>query len=128
MPSVRHEPTTSSEYECSSLALDRGRKKVEDEIGSLETRINYVEDGGLALFRECGGEVLGEKGVLRRARRGHDKLREVEEGKIGLIWMRRMMNLYRKIWKGMVLGNRDSKRCLAKQRKSSKVYGRDGQR
>ncbi|GKC93486.1 hypothetical protein Tco_1158928 [Tanacetum coccineum] len=29
------------EYECSSLALDRRRKKVEDEIGSLETRLNY---------------------------------------------------------------------------------------
>ncbi|GJY90926.1 hypothetical protein Tco_0506122 [Tanacetum coccineum] len=29
------------EYECSSLALERGRKKVEDEIGSLETRLNY---------------------------------------------------------------------------------------
>ncbi|GJX49659.1 reverse transcriptase [Tanacetum coccineum] len=32
------------EYECSSLALDRGRKKVEDEIGSLEIRLNYVSD------------------------------------------------------------------------------------
>nr|GEZ95549.1 hypothetical protein [Tanacetum cinerariifolium] len=32
------------EYECSSLTLDRGRKKVEDEIGSLETRLNYVSD------------------------------------------------------------------------------------
>ncbi|GKA56620.1 hypothetical protein Tco_0755692 [Tanacetum coccineum] len=32
------------EYECSSLALDRGRRKVEDEIGSLETRLNYVSD------------------------------------------------------------------------------------
>ncbi|GJT06010.1 hypothetical protein Tco_0840472 [Tanacetum coccineum] len=31
-------------YECSSLALDRGRKKVEDEIGSLEIRLNYVSD------------------------------------------------------------------------------------
>ncbi|GJW74045.1 hypothetical protein Tco_0133415 [Tanacetum coccineum] len=29
------------EYECSSLALDRGKKKVEDEIVSLETRLNY---------------------------------------------------------------------------------------
>ncbi|GJU13777.1 hypothetical protein Tco_1136173 [Tanacetum coccineum] len=29
---------------CSSLALDRGRKKVEDEIGSLETKLNYVSD------------------------------------------------------------------------------------
>nr|GEW66302.1 hypothetical protein [Tanacetum cinerariifolium] len=32
----------SAPYEYSSLALDRGRKKVEDEIGSLETRLNYV--------------------------------------------------------------------------------------
>ncbi|GJW57106.1 hypothetical protein Tco_0103837 [Tanacetum coccineum] len=32
------------EYECSSLALDRRRKKVEDEIGSLETRLIYVSD------------------------------------------------------------------------------------
>ncbi|GJT67339.1 hypothetical protein Tco_1018819 [Tanacetum coccineum] len=30
--------------ECSSVALDKGRKKVEDEIGSLETRLNYVSD------------------------------------------------------------------------------------
>ncbi|GKE86600.1 hypothetical protein Tco_1560342 [Tanacetum coccineum] len=30
------------EYECSSLALDRRRKKGEDEIGSLETRLNYA--------------------------------------------------------------------------------------
>ncbi|GJZ00334.1 hypothetical protein Tco_0517763, partial [Tanacetum coccineum] len=28
------------EYECSSLALDRRRKKVEDEIGSFKTRLN----------------------------------------------------------------------------------------
>ncbi|GJY10708.1 hypothetical protein Tco_0378893 [Tanacetum coccineum] len=32
------------EYESSSLALDRRRKKAEDEIGSLETRLNYVSD------------------------------------------------------------------------------------
>ncbi|GKF20043.1 hypothetical protein Tco_0068681, partial [Tanacetum coccineum] len=33
------------EYECSSLAVDRRRKKkIEDEIGSLETRLNYVSD------------------------------------------------------------------------------------
>nr|GEU99399.1 ribonuclease H-like domain-containing protein [Tanacetum cinerariifolium] len=30
------------EYECSSLAIDRERRKVEDEIESLETRLNYV--------------------------------------------------------------------------------------
>ncbi|GKD92576.1 hypothetical protein Tco_1372413 [Tanacetum coccineum] len=32
------------EYECSSLAIDRRRKKIEDEIGSFETRLNYVND------------------------------------------------------------------------------------
>ncbi|GKG61375.1 hypothetical protein Tco_0619100, partial [Tanacetum coccineum] len=32
------------EYKCSSLALDRRRKKEDDEIGSLETRLNYVSD------------------------------------------------------------------------------------
>ncbi|GJU54697.1 hypothetical protein Tco_1228411 [Tanacetum coccineum] len=31
-----------NEYECSSLALDRRRNKVEDEIGSLETRLSYA--------------------------------------------------------------------------------------
>ncbi|GKD19080.1 ribonuclease H-like domain-containing protein, partial [Tanacetum coccineum] len=30
------------EYECSSLAIDRRKKKIEDEILSLETRLNYV--------------------------------------------------------------------------------------
>ncbi|GJW66657.1 hypothetical protein Tco_0121081 [Tanacetum coccineum] len=39
------------EYECSSLALDRGRRKVEDEIGSLETRLNYVRNS--AVFIAC---------------------------------------------------------------------------
>ncbi|GKE78552.1 hypothetical protein Tco_1544672, partial [Tanacetum coccineum] len=33
------------EYECSSLALDkRRRKKEENMIGSLETRLNHVSD------------------------------------------------------------------------------------
>ncbi|GKC55864.1 hypothetical protein Tco_1083462 [Tanacetum coccineum] len=32
------------EYEYSYIALDRGRRKVEDEIGSLETRLNNVSD------------------------------------------------------------------------------------
>nr|GEX70728.1 hypothetical protein [Tanacetum cinerariifolium] len=44
---------------CSSLALDRGKKKVEDEIGSLETRLNYVSDQ--ENFRE-------RKNVLERER------------------------------------------------------------
>ncbi|GKE50595.1 hypothetical protein Tco_1481853, partial [Tanacetum coccineum] len=35
------------EYECSSLALDRGRKKVEDETGSLKTRLNYVKNSAV---------------------------------------------------------------------------------
>ncbi|GJR59823.1 retrotransposon protein, putative, ty1-copia subclass [Tanacetum coccineum] len=32
------------EYECSSLAIDRRKKKIEDEIGSFKTRLNYVND------------------------------------------------------------------------------------
>ncbi|GJZ88682.1 hypothetical protein Tco_0660464 [Tanacetum coccineum] len=35
------------EYECFSFALDRRRKKIEDEIGLLETRLNYVSDQGI---------------------------------------------------------------------------------
>ncbi|GJX28073.1 putative reverse transcriptase domain-containing protein, partial [Tanacetum coccineum] len=40
------------EYECSSLALDRGRKKEEDEIGSLETRLNYVNNSAVFIARK----------------------------------------------------------------------------
>ncbi|GKB44572.1 hypothetical protein Tco_0889514 [Tanacetum coccineum] len=43
------------EYKCSSLALDRGKNKVEYDIGSLETRLNYVSDQ--ENFRE-GKKVL----------------------------------------------------------------------
>nr|GEX34445.1 hypothetical protein [Tanacetum cinerariifolium] len=62
----------SSEYGCSSLALDRGKKKVEDEIGSLETRLTYLlveknvrqnRDGGgnfgVVLLQTCLTEILG---------------------------------------------------------------------
>ncbi|GKA57294.1 hypothetical protein Tco_0756482 [Tanacetum coccineum] len=45
-PSIRlkislYQQAPFSEYEWSSLALDRERKKVKDEIGSPETRLNY---------------------------------------------------------------------------------------
>ncbi|GJY84388.1 hypothetical protein Tco_0497764 [Tanacetum coccineum] len=40
------------EYECSSLALDRGKKKVEYEIGSLETRLNYVRNSAVFIVKK----------------------------------------------------------------------------
>nr|GEX71877.1 hypothetical protein [Tanacetum cinerariifolium] len=43
-------------YKCSSLALDRSRKKVEDEIGSLEIRLNYLVP--LGLYKVVTFEVI----------------------------------------------------------------------
>ncbi|GKD87062.1 hypothetical protein Tco_1358216 [Tanacetum coccineum] len=40
------------EYECSSLALDRRREEIEDEIGSLETRLNYVRRTAVFIDRK----------------------------------------------------------------------------
>ncbi|GKC61607.1 hypothetical protein Tco_1089205 [Tanacetum coccineum] len=54
------------EYECSSLALDRRRKNIEDEIESLETRLNYVSDQEIWKEKEDFSErKLSEKFVLR---------------------------------------------------------------
>ncbi|GJX29366.1 hypothetical protein Tco_0237445 [Tanacetum coccineum] len=64
--SIIYNTSFLGEYECSSLALDRRRKKEEDEIGSLETSLNFVSDQEIYKKKEGFSErKLSEKFVLR---------------------------------------------------------------
>ncbi|GKD77904.1 hypothetical protein Tco_1340525 [Tanacetum coccineum] len=54
-----------SEYECSSLTLDRKERRDEkEEIGSLETRSNNVSDQEIYIYRQENPTVIaGSPGV-----------------------------------------------------------------
>ncbi|GJZ60264.1 hypothetical protein Tco_0616080 [Tanacetum coccineum] len=66
------------EYECSSLALDRRRKKVEDGIGSLETRFDNVSDQEIYIYSQKnltspGSGLGGGEGFLEKFERGFEQ-------------------------------------------------------
>nr|GEV66176.1 hypothetical protein [Tanacetum cinerariifolium] len=54
---VRDSSSSMSEYGCSSLAFDRGKKKVEDEIGSLEIRLTYTGKSKVSCGRSRRSQI-----------------------------------------------------------------------
>ncbi|GJU77427.1 hypothetical protein Tco_1274497 [Tanacetum coccineum] len=99
---------------------------VKEEVKVVEECcVSKVGYGGLVIFGECGGEMLGERGgeggrkfdlVVERL-----KMEDCRylENVVAKCWVKEVVKV-KKFKKSMVLDDRDSKNCLAKQRLTQK--------